>query len=102
MAMRSRRKGKTGELELAQFLRTRGTNESGRQGGAGSPDVIGLDRWHIECKRCERGSLYDLLDQAIEEAGELLPVVMHRKNKREWVAILSLDAFLELMPKAAT
>ena len=94
MAMRSRRKGKTGELELAQFLRTRGTNaRRGRQGGAGSPDVIGLDRWHIECNDAERGSLYDLLDQAIEEAGELLPVVMHRKNKREWVAILSLMRF---------
>ncbi len=99
-----RRKGKVGELELAAFLRERGiTARRGVQfkGGADSPDIVtdgALSDIHFECKRVENGSLYEWLAQAIRDAGDAkTPVVAHRKNDREWVAILRLSDLLRIL-----
>lgn len=97
---RSRNKGKTGERELAGVLRDYGYDcRRGQQycGNNGDADVTGLPGIHIECKRTERLSLYDAVDQAKRDArsGEI-PVVMHRKNHSEWLAILQLDKFMEI------
>lgn len=96
-------KGKVGERELAKFLRDHGYElaRRGQQhaGGKDSPDVVcpGLEEFHLECKRVEQGSLYDWLEQAIKDAGDKkVPVVVHRKNRQEWVAILRLEDFLNL------
>jgi hypothetical protein len=32
-----------------------------------------------------------VLEQAIADAGDHIPVVLHRANKRPWVAIVRLD-----------
>lgn len=95
---KSRNKGKTGERELAGRLRDYGYNcKRGQQycGSNGDADVTGLPGIHIECKRTERLSLYEALDQAMHDSrsGEL-PVVMHRRNHCEWVAILKLEHFM--------
>jgi Holliday junction resolvase len=98
--MNSRSKGKRGELELAKYLRDRGFEaRRGQQfaGGGDSPDVLGIPGVHIECKRVEAGSLYSWLDQAKRDAGNKTPVVMHRRNNQDWVAILSLNDFLTLL-----
>jgi Holliday junction resolvase len=100
----SRAKGKTGELELAAFLREHGfESRRGQQfkGGGDSPDVTGIPGWHVECKRVEKGNFYDWLKQAIDDGWESFdkPVVMHRRNHEEWVAILRLEDFLELVKK---
>jgi Holliday junction resolvase len=99
----SRAKGKRGELELAAFLEERGyPAKRGQQfkGGGDSPDVIcpDLDGIHIECKRVEIGNPYNWLAQAQADALDTgkTPVVMHRKNKQEWLAILTLEDFLNL------
>lgn len=101
MPINSNNKGKVGERELAEFLRSRGIEaRRGQQfsGGEGSPDVVhDLPNVHIECKRVEGGNLYRWLDQAMRDAGEKVPVVMHRRNNREWVAILPLDRLIELL-----
>lgn len=96
----ARRKGKDGELELAALLRGHGfDSRRGQQfkGGGDSPDVTGIDGVHIECKRVEAGSLYRWLDQAYRDAGNNMPVVMHRKSRREWVAILRAEDLLLLL-----
>lgn len=98
----SRNKGKVGELELAAFLRERGHEaRRGQQfkGGAGSPDVVcdTLPGVHLECKRVEAGNLYNWLEQAISDAGGKIPVVAHRRNRKDWVAILPLADLLKLM-----
>ena len=98
----SRTKGKVGELELAHYLTECGfPSRRGQQfkGGAGSPDVLaqGLEDFHIECKRVEKGTVYEWLSQAKAEAGGKIPVVMHRRSRKEWVAILPLDKFLLLV-----
>lgn len=103
MAINSRSKGKRGELELSKWLREHGHDARRSQqfcGAAGDSDIQSesLSHFHIECKRTERGNLYEWLDQASREAKRTkMPIVMHRKNNREWVAILSLENFLGLI-----
>ncbi len=46
---------------------------------------------HFEVKRVEALRLYPALEQAIEDAGENVPVVLHRANQKPWVAIVRLD-----------
>jgi Holliday junction resolvase len=100
--MNSRAKGKRGELEFANWLKDRGfTARRGQQyaGGTDSPDVIcaELDGIHFEVKRTEAGNPYNWLDQATADAGNLYPVVAHRRNKRDWIAVLRMDDFLRLV-----
>jgi Holliday junction resolvase len=101
----SKRKGKTGELELSAFLREHGFEEARRgvqyKGGEDSPDVVGVPGCHLECKRAEKGNLYDWLEQAERDAkpGQI-PIVAHRRNRKKWVAILSLEELLVLVLKA--
>lgn len=102
--MNSRNKGAAGERELAKKLREYGFDtRRGQQycGANGDADVIGIDGMHIECKRTERLSLYEALDQAKHDArqGEM-PIVMHRKNHCRWVAILDLDDLIDLWREA--
>ena len=106
MGIFSRNKGKVGERELAHEL-TRVLGVSARrgvqfQGGPDSPDVIAdIPDVHIECKRTERFRLYEALEQAVEDAGANLPVVLHRQNRKPWVAIIRLDDLPTLIQKLA-
>lgn len=102
MSANSNLKGKRGERELAAFLRERGFEaRRGQQfkGGADSPDVVceALPTIHLECKRVEAGNLYNWLTQAVDDAGDKTPVVAHRRNNKEWVAIMRLTDLLEMM-----
>lgn len=101
--MNSRQKGARGERELANELKKHGYEcRRGQQycGANGDADVVGLDGIHIECKRVEKLNLYDALNQAKADArpGEL-PVVIHRRNKCEWVVIQPLNDWMEVYKK---
>jgi Holliday junction resolvase len=105
MTINSRSKGKRGELELVEVIRAAGWEaRRGQQykGGIDSPDVITNmpGNLHIECKRVEAGNLYVWLEQAVRDAkpGDM-PVVMHKKNAKPWVAILDLEDFFTLVKK---
>lgn len=97
----SRRKGKDGELELSRVLRNHGYDcRRGQQhkGGGDSPDVVGLDGIHIECKRVERLNIEEALAQArrdSERSGNV-PVVMHRRNYEPWKVTMDLEQWLPL------
>ena len=98
----SRRKGKRGERELAAALSAEGfpsTRGQQHRGGLGSPDVLvpSLPGIHWECKRTERFNAYDALAQAKSEAGGRLPIVAHRRNHFEWVAVLRLVDLLAII-----
>ena len=99
----SRRKGCHGELEFAHFLSGKGLSaRRGQQfsGGTDSPDVVceGLPGVHWEVKRVEAGNLYSWLGQAQRDAGAgRTPVVAHRKNGKDWVAIVPMDIMVELL-----
>lgn len=93
--MNSKQKGGRGERELAKTLREIFPGVAFRrgvqyQGTPDSPDVIGLDGIHIECKRVESLNLDKAYTQAKKEAGNSIPTVMHRKNNRDWMLTLAL------------
>ena len=97
--LNSRNKSKRGELELAAILREYGFDaRRGQQycGAAGDADVLGLPGVHIECKRVERLNIDAAMEQAVRDArpGEV-PVVMHRRNGKPWMATMLLKDFLE-------
>ena len=98
--MNSKRKGTEGERELAGILRAHGCdvhrNDQRYVGGLENPDVA-LRGMHIECKRNEALRLYDAVDQAVRDAnGKSLPVVMHRKSRAPWLAIMKLEDWIQL------
>ena len=96
MGAKSRRKGVRGELEAAAEIRRVFRTEARRgrqyQGTDESPDLLtDIPGVHFEVKRVEALRLYDAVAQAAEDAGQSVPVVLHRANRRPWVAIVRLD-----------
>lgn len=96
MGRRSLTKGKRGEREAAaEIRRLFGTEATrGRQfcGGPDSPDIVtGLPDIHFEVKRAESLAIFAAIEQAVKDAGEQVPVVLHRKNNKPWLAIVRLD-----------
>ncbi len=97
----SRAKGARGELELAKFLTERGYDaRRGQQfaGGTDSPDVIcaALGNYHLEVKRVESINIHAALAQAIRDCGGIrTPLVVHKRNRGEWIAIIRLEDLLD-------
>ena len=96
MGLMSRNKGKRGEREAAAEIRRIFHTEAsrGRQfaGSDDSPDIrTSIPHVHFEVKRAESLRLYSALEQAIGDAGENIPVVLHKQNHQPWVAIVRLD-----------
>ena len=105
MPIHSKNKGARGERELASVLTAAGfPARRGQQfkGTEESPDVEceSLSDYHFECKFVEALRLYPALEQAMEDAPNKIPVVAHRKKRQEWVAILPLSNFLDLLKQA--
>lgn len=101
MGKMQREKGKEGEREVAKISAEAGFSNSKRgvqyKGSPGSPDVVGIPGVHLEVKRVEKLHLWPAYDQACNDAGEAeYPVVVHRSNRKPWVAILSYQDFLEI------
>ena len=102
MAVNGKRKGKTGELELAKKLNEYGfnTRRSVQYNGKaddGKADLVNLPGIHIECKRVERLNVSEAMTQAINDAnGGDLPTVFHRKNREPWLVTMRLDDWMEL------
>lgn len=105
MGKLSRDKGARGERELAAKLKKLGITDAYRSrqycGSAFSADVLGIPKIHAEVKRCERLSIYAAYEQAMcdAEGTEDIPVVFHRRNGQRWLAILSLEDWVEIYKK---
>ena len=95
----------TGQLEAATELSRVLGIEARRgiqfQGGPDSPDVItDLSDWlHIEVKRSERLAVYEALEQAEDDANGKVPLVLHRRNCKPWIAITYLDQLPKLLSR---
>jgi hypothetical protein len=113
-------------LREAGFLKAYRTMQyCGRNPQGGDCDVTcpELPMFHFEVKRVERGNLYDWIAQAIRDAGtwfdktpltaarpgmappvigklRKIPVVAHKKNNSEWLAILPMERFLEIVRRS--
>lgn len=96
MGRKSRDKGGRGEREGASFwssvwgvVSRRGQQ---RSGSPDSPDIIhDMAGVHVEVKRCEAGNPYAWMQQAVDDAGSNIPVVIHRRNHKDWLLIMRLE-----------
>ena len=99
MSINSRKKGASGERELANKLKDYGykTRRGQQFSGLEGEDVVGLDYIHIECKRVERLNLEDAMLQAKRDAKQgQMPTVFHRKNNQKWLVTMELDNWIRL------
>ena len=60
------------------------------------PELPGI---HWEVKRVEAGSPYVWMEQAIRDAHQsgTIPIVAHKRNGREWLAVLRMEDMLSLI-----
>lgn len=100
-----RDKGKRGELELSRKLRELGFQDTHRSqqfcGSASSADLLGVPGIHVEVKRCEKLSIYTAYEQAVRDSADTndMPTVFHRRNGKNWLAVLSLEDWARLYLK---
>lgn len=101
MSAASRRKGLTGEREVADTFAEYGWELRGLEGSGDWLALRGSDIpaiLHLEVKRQERLRLPEWLEQARTEAPQGVPaVVCFRRNRGEWHVALPLSDFLELI-----
>lgn len=96
MGSSQRQKGKRGERDAANALnrlfgigavraaQTRGTKDS--------PDILcNIKDLYIEVKFRERINIYDTIEKADKEADDKIPIVLYRKNRKDWLVIAYLD-----------
>ena len=98
--MNSCRKGADGERELASLLREHGymTERGGVDSFGTRPDLSGLPRIHIECKRVERLDLAKAMEQSIRDADRFqdgAPTVFHRRNRSPWLVTMRFSDWIE-------
>lgn len=101
MGKYQREKGKRGERELVNLLKSYGYDcHRGQQycGINGNADVVGLPEIYIECKRVERISIDAAMEQAINNAQESqrYPTVFHRKDRRDWLVTMRFIDWIRL------
>lgn len=100
-----REKGKRSEREAAAMICEKwGVHaRRGRQysGSPDSPDVVcDIDGVHVEVKMREREAVRQWAQEAREDAGPLLPIVLHRKSRGGWLLTLYAEdavRFAELL-----
>ena len=105
MGKAQREKGKRGEREVAAILKEHGYEDARRtsqycgQTGDAS-DVIGLEGFHLEVKRCNTTKIHEWMEQATRDAKELeTPVVIHRRDRDDWLITMKFEDFLEEIKK---
>jgi len=110
MGRMQRSKGARGERELAREL-VRVLNEGGTKnnvapgsiyrsvqhaGKEGAGDVLGVAGVHIESKRTESLSVYKAMEQAVDDCGNDIPIVCHKRNLQVWLCICELHDLVKL------
>ena len=104
MPINSKAKGGRGERLLVNELKKYGYNVRRSQQYCGNTgeamDIIGLQGIHIECKNTKVLRLKEYLAQAKHDAEKAnkgnLPAVFYKIPRGDWVAIMPLDAWVEL------
>lgn len=52
-------------------------------------------------KRTERLSLYNAMSQAADDMGDNMPVLLYRRNRQPWVAVVYLDDLVKVAEAVA-
>lgn len=102
MPINSCLKGKIGEKEFAELLRSHGISaRRGQQycGSPDSPDVVSELPVHWEIKRVEALNVTQAMAKAIEDAGGKIAAVAHRKNKCEWLITMRAKDLIPILKR---
>lgn len=92
----SRSKGARGEREVRDVLKALGVHA--RRDGRLDDDLDhGLEGYHLEVKRRERYEIDSWVEQAEEDAGDRVPVVVFRKSRQPWRVIVDAEVFFRLV-----
>ena len=104
MACNARTKGKTGELEAAHELNILLPNAQARRAQQysateGNADLLapGLPNLFLEVKRRQALNLHTTMDKCEEDCGGLNPVILHRKDKTDWLITFRLQDVREIV-----
>jgi hypothetical protein len=106
MGRMSRNKGASGERELSRLLSQLFSLPFFRSRqfcGKDTSDIrcqenLGI---HWESKRSETFSPYASLEQAINDCGNCVPVVCHRRNHKKWLFVCQLEDLPAICQKLA-
>ena len=106
MGRPQRQKGKRGERMAARAVSAAlGVNaRRGVQykGGADSADIeVDIPGIHWEVKFVEREAVRAWMQQAKEECGGLVPVVLHKRSRGEWLVTVSMERLYEFVIRMA-
>lgn len=104
MGKMQRDKGARFERIVASMFRDFGYNTfrtaqyEGKSGNCA--DVEGAPGIHIECKHCERMTLYDWMSQAVRDSEANKkgnkPVVIHKANNKDILVTMRFDDWIDL------
>lgn len=98
MSRASRNKGKLGEREVRDALRRHGFDARRGLAAAREPDLVhSVPGVHLEVKRRETYELDAWIAQATQDSSELEPIVVFRKSRQPWRAVVNLDFLLGLL-----
>ena len=107
MGLASRQKGKRRERQFRDVLRASGYHKARRgqqfSGESGNPDVVCPEMPKIlwEVKGGEACNIYSWLAQAKTDAGvDKLPIVVHKRSLRPWIAYIEVDVLLEILGRS--
>ena len=98
----ARAKGARGEREVASLFSARGFSAKRgcqHKGGFDSPDIVvdALHRaFHFEVKWVEAFNMWSAMAQAERDGGNKCPIVVHKKNGKQWVAIMDLNRLIDM------
>ena len=100
--MSSRRKGAEAERQVARIIEQHLGSECRRgyqtRSGSDEPDVVGLPNHHVEVKRQEKVNIWAAMRQAEAASNdEDIQLVVTRKNREPWLAVLHLEDYLRLL-----
>ena len=106
MGRSQRQKGKRGERMAAKAVGAAlGVNaRRGVQykGGADSADIeVDIPGIHWEVKFVEREAVRAWMKQAREECGGMVPVVLHKRSREEWLVTVSMERLYEFVIRMA-
>ena len=98
-------KGKRGERDWRDELRAHGYEaRRGQQfsGSPDSPDVVcpDLPGFHFEVKTVERLNVHEAMAQAVNDAADNVPVVVHKRNRDGWLVTMRSADWFDLLARA--
>lgn len=106
--MNSRTKGKVGEREARDVMRSLGFTDcirSAQASGKHDADLLNTGNLHVESKRVARIAVEKFMDQAVRDAKPgTVPTVLMRGNRGDWLVMVRASdarAFATALPSAS-